>query len=320
MIHVPTWSIAIFACRETLATLTRCVQAAKNAVGSHDATIDVLINGNNSLAEEATVAAAEWQAAQCQVRIWKIEQGDKAHAWNEYLYKIWTPGTIAFFLDAYAEAQPQALAKLAAVFDSPSCALAATAVPSEGRSAAWQRDKMLREGGLQGNLHALGIPAMTHLRASGFRLPLGLYRTDSLINAVLNFNFDPTEHRWDTSRVAVVAEASWNVHGVSQVTSANIRGKLKRMVRQSRGLLENRAVREHLAVRRRAPQSLPVTAHELVNQWLHACPGEARSLFLRAPLTLYAAHQFNTARDWSAANHPPVCMTQPLLAASSPAS
>lgn len=309
MARTSTWSIAIFACRETLATLTRCVNSAQNACRSHQAIIHVLVNGNDSLARETALAAMAWQTERCQVRVWMIEQGDKAHAWNEYLHRIWVPGTLAFFLDAYAEAQPHAFERLASVLDDSSHALAATAVPSEGRSAAWQREKMLREGGLQGNLHVLGIPAMTRLRSSGFRLPLGLYRTDSTINAVLNFNFVPAEHQWDVSRVAVVADASWDVHGVTQVNSANILSKLKRMVRQARGLLENRAVRQHLAVRRLSPESLPETVHELVNQWLHTCPDEARSLYFRAPLTFYAARQFTTPRDWSACRRPPVCMT-----------
>jgi len=315
MARVPTWSIAIFACRETLATLTRCIDAARNACRAHQAIIHVLVNGNDSLAWEASHAAAAWQTEHCQVQVWMIEQGDKAHTWNEYLHRIWTPGTLAFFLDAYAEAQPHAFERLAAVFDNPGHALAATAVPSDGRSAAWQREKMLREGGLHGNLHVLGIPAMTRLRASGFRLPLGLYRTDSLINAVLNFNFVPSVHRWDVSRVAVVANASWNVHGITQLNPANISGKLKRMVRQARGLLENRAVREHLAVRRLPPEALPETVHELVKQWLHMCPGDARSLFVRTPLTFYAARQFNTSRDWSASARPPACLTPDVVVA-----
>lgn len=309
MSTVSPWSIAILACRETLPTLARCVEAAQSAVGTHRVLIDVLVNGNQHLAQEAASAAVKWQTQQCQVRVWKIEQGDKAHAWNEYVHQIWTPDTTAFFLDAYAEAQPGAFDKLAEALDNSPDTLAATAVPSAGRSAAALRETMLRDGGLHGNMHVLGIPAMTRLRENGFRLPLGLYRTDSLINAVLNFNFDPAQHRWDTSRVAVVGAASWNVHGITKLTPANIIGQLKRMVRQARGLLENRAVRQHLAVQRHSPETLPRTAHELVSEWLRSHPAEARSLYIRAPLTYYASRQFKTPPDWSASQHAPVCMT-----------
>jgi len=268
-----------------------------------------LVNGNQRLSQEAATAAAKWQTQQYCVRIWNIEQGDKAHAWNEYVHRIWTPDTIAFFLDAYAEAQPGSFTRLAEALNNAPETLAATAVPSAGRSAASLRDTMLRQGGLHGNMHVLGIPAMTRLRASGFRLPLGLYRTDSLINAVLNFNFDPAQYRWDTSRVAVVAAASWDVQGITKLTPANIIGQLKRMVRQARGLLENRAVRQHLAIHRHSPESLPRTAHELVSEWLRSHPSEARSLFIKAPLTYYASRQFKTLPDWSACQHAPVCMT-----------
>lgn len=313
MFRAPTWSIAIFACRETLATLSRCILAARNATGTHQAIIHVLVNGNDSLARETALAATGWQTAHCEVRVWMIEQGDKAHAWNEYLHRIWTPDTLAFFLDAYAEAQPHALERLAAVFDGPTVALAATGVPSEGRSAAWQREKMLREGGLQGNLHVLGIPAMTRLRTLGFRMPLGLYRTDSLVNAVLNFNLDPAQNKWDASRIAVVGNASWDVQNIARLTLANIVGQIKRRVRQARGILENRAVREHLAVQRQSPESLPDTVHELVSKWLQSHAAEARALFIRSPLTYYSSRHFNAPRDWSASKRAPVCMTDQSL-------
>lgn len=308
MSNVLPWSVAIIACRETLPTLTRCVQAAQSAVGQRQALIDVLINGNKPLAHETAAAAAAWQTSNCRVRIWMIEQGDKAHAWNEYLHQIWIPGTIAFFLDAYAEAQPNSFPKLAAALSNTPDTLAATAVPTAGRSAAWLREKMLRKGGFHGNMHVLGAHTMTRLRASGFRLPLGLYRTDSLINSVMNFNFDPAQYKWDTKRVAVVGAASWDVQDIAKLTVANVIGQFKRKLRQSRGVLENLAVREHMAIQRRSPESLPPTAHELVSTWLHCHAAEARTLFIRSPLTYYASRQFKTPRDWSACDLAPVCM------------
>jgi len=308
MSAVTPWSVAIIACRETLPTLARCVLAAQAAAGRHPTIIDVLVNGNDRLAHETAAAAASWQTECSKVRIWKIEQGDKAHAWNEYVHRIWQPGSIAFFLDAYAEAQAGAFPMLAEALSNKPDALAATAVPTAGRSAAWLRAKMLRKGGFHGNMHLLGVRAMTWARTSGFRLPLGLYRTDSLVNAVLNFNLDPVHNKWDTSRVAVVGTASWNVQDIARLTPANIIGQLKRKVRQARGVLENLAVREHLAVRRQPPESLPQSAYELVSSWLHDHRSEARAIFVRSPLTYYAARQFRTSRDWSACQKAPVCL------------
>lgn len=307
----PLRSVAIIAYREMVSDLQRCVSAAQAAIGSHNAIVDVLVNGNQRLARDAAAVAHEWATVNCQVRIWSIEQGDKAHAWNEYTHRIWPQGSICFFLDAYAEPRKDAFDKLEAAITANAEVLAASGVPSSGRSAQHLRALMLRDGGMHGNMHAIGPAAMARLRAIGFRLPLGLYRVDSLINSVLTFNFDPAQHRWEPRRVAVVPDATWDVRDISRLTLGSILGHFKRMVRQARGILENRAVREHLAVRRALPQTLPCTAQELVFEWLSTQPQAARSLFIRMPLTYYAARQFRAPRDWRATESIPVCLNAP---------
>jgi len=301
----PAWSIAIISSRESVATLGHTIGAAIAACAGHACVIDVLINGNPTLAREAASQAHAWQVAACRVNVWSISQGDKAHAWNEYVHRIWTPGTPAFFLDAYAEPRADAFARLLAAIDEENGVLAATGVPSVGRSAARLRAQMLREGGLHGNMHAIGAAAMARLRASGFRLPLGLYRTDSMIGAVLMFNFDPGQYRWEPRRVAVVGDATWNVRGGGAWTWKNISGQLKRTMRQARGHLENRAAREHLAVRRLAPERMPRTINELVLGWMQAQPDDLQALYRRHPLSRMVAKQFQEARDWSAAAQAP---------------
>jgi hypothetical protein len=302
------WSVAIFAARESAETLCQCIGAARAASDGHKAVIDVLINGNRELA--LAIAGRNWTGAgddghDGQVRIWSIAVGDKAHAWNEYLHRIWPPGTAAFFIDGYAQVKPDALEVLCERLAKDDGALGATGVPTCGRSAARLRAQMLQTGGLHGNLHAVRAEAMASLRASRFHLPLGLYRTDSLIGAVLMFGLDPATNKWDPRRVAVEPKASWHVDGTSDITWNNIRAQAKRVLRQAQGDLENRAAREHLAVKRRAPQAMPRTARQLVNDWMEEHPKQARSLFFKRPLCLHAAHKLKIERDWSEAWTPP---------------
>lgn len=305
----PPWSVAIISSRESVDQLAHCVRAACGAVGDHPAVIDVLVNGNPGLARAAAAAAPGWAMQGCRIQVWNITQGDKAHAWNEYVHRIWTPGTPAFFLDAYAEPRPDAFARLLAAIDDESGVLAATGVPSCGRSAPALRAQMLRDGGIHGNMHAIGAAAMARLRAAGFRLPLGLYRTDSMIGSVLNYNLDPAAHRWEPRRIAVVADATWNVRDAQELSWKKISGQFKRTLRQARGHLENRAAREHLAVRRLAPSAMPRTVSELVLGWMRDKPDELRALFRRHPLSMLAARQFHEPRDWSAASLAPELLT-----------
>jgi hypothetical protein len=302
-------AIAIIASREDVTTLKNCIGAAIRACKGQAAVIDVLVNGNPLLAE--TVAKVNFGSLQdCNVRVWNITQGDKAHAWNEYVHRIWPQHGNAVFIDGYVEISENSLDALENALATSAQAWAATGVPTSGRSAARAREEMLREGGFQGNLHALRAHAMHALRARGIRLPLGLYRADSLIGALLILGLEPAVNRWDRQRIVVEPDAVWKVRELERITWRSAVSQWKRMLRQAQGDLENRAAREHLSIRRLAPELLPATARELVNTWIAEQGAQARRLVLQRPLCAYAAWRLRPARDWSAAAIAPVLVTE----------
>jgi hypothetical protein len=308
----PRWAVAIFAARETPAVLTATVRAAIAACSGRQATIDVLINGNHALAVNFAGLAATLPADDCTLRVWSIAAPDKAHTWNEYVYRIWnsdgTTGGTAFFIDGYARVKPDALAAIDSRLAATPDAMGATGVPSCGRSAPRLRERMLREGGIHGNLYAVTADSMRAIREAGFRLPLGLYRTDPMLGAALAFRLDPAHNQWQNGRVAVEGNATWDVDGISELTYKNVTGYFKRRLRQAQGDLENRALREHMAIKRLAPRLLPETAQEMINGWLAAQPAQARSLFLKRPTCWYAARKLRAPRDWSATRVAPVLL------------
>src|SRR5438270_3938822 len=111
---------------------------ASRAASDERTTIDVIINGNRSLAD----AASAWSdSSLANVRIWFLETLDKAHAWNEYLQRIWTSSNVAFFMDGYVRVMPDALRLLAAKLADDKKALSVSAVPTYGRSAAFHREQ-----------------------------------------------------------------------------------------------------------------------------------------------------------------------------------
>jgi hypothetical protein len=305
-----SWSVAIIAARESAATLSRAINAALAACHTHEAVVDVLINGNPDLAQETAALAAQgtFPCGSVTLRIWSTPVGDKAHAWNQYVHDIWPGSDVAFFVDGYAEVRPDAFTLLDRGLAAAPDALGATGVPSSGRSAARHREHMLREGGFHGNMHALSGTALDTLRKKGIRLPLGLYRTDSLIGAALLYRLTPETTGWDTRRVVVAGDATWDVAGLGTLTLQNILSQAKRKLRQAQGDLENRAVAEHLSVRRLPLGQLPGTTHDLVNGWLSARRGQALGACLRNPLRLHAVYKLRRGRDWSQAQHPPVLL------------
>jgi hypothetical protein len=309
-VRLSSWSVAIIAARESIVVLSRCINAALAACSERNAVVDVVVNGNPGLAQEAAsqAAAGGFACGTSTLRIWSTPAGDKAHAWNQYVHDIWPGSDIAFFVDGYAEVRRNAFAILEQKLALTPDALGATGVPSSGRSAARQRELMLREGGFHGNMHALSGQALQTLRKKGIRLPLGLYRTDSLIGAALLFRLAPENDKWDTRRVVVVGEATWDVANLSALTLKNIIAQAKRKLRQAQGDLENRAVREHLSIQHLPLEQLPSTVHELVNRWVDGRRCEAWGMYLRNPFRLHAACKLRRGRDWSQAKRPPALL------------
>lgn len=307
--HLPEWSVALFAARESSAVCIDVVRAVVDASAGRRTRIDLLINGNRSLAFEVardleSVSIAEDRTV-C-VRVWFIELGDKAHAWNVYVHQIYGDAALVYFVDGYARPDQDAFRQLALSLDSDAHALAASGVPSCGRSAQAQQREMLSSGGIHGNLFTLTRVAMEQIRQRGFRLPMGLYRTDALIGAALNFGFDPTRNRWDSSRTRVQPTATWKFEPLHLWRLTDILVHLKRKGRQLQGELENLAVRDHLAVRHLPLERLPSTIGELVNAWWAGESGPRFWQLMRHPGWLYAIRRFSAPRDWSAARSVPL--------------
>ena len=303
--NIAPWTVAIIAARESIDILTHCITATLAACASHGAVIDVVINGNADLAEQASalLRSGSLEQGPSKVRVWSIAVGDKAHAWNQYVHHIWPGSEIAYFVDGYVAARRDAFTALKRRLAESPEALGVTGVPSVGRSAAKARQYMIQHGGFQGNMHALSSEAMVGIRERGLRLPLGLYRTDSLIGALLLLKLAPESVNWEPKRIVVAADATWDIPGHAPFAFRNIKAQFKRILRQAQGELENRALREHMTVQRLPAQQLPETAAELVNRWIAAQPQQARAL-LKRPTCRYAAYKLRDQRDWSAAKLP----------------
>jgi len=291
------WSVAVTASRENPDTLAATLDAILVALHGNCAVVDLLVNGNPALAREcADLAGALRRLGEGQqVRVWSIAAGDKANAWNQYMHALWPGSDVGFFVDGYARPAEDALERLAGDLHRNRHVLSATGVPGYGRSAARLRQQLLAEGGVHGNLFAVRGQVITAFRERGFRVPIGMYRVDSLLGAVLAFGLDPSRSQWDRSRLYVDPDVTWHAPTLSMFRPADVRTQLRRVMRQSRGVLETRAVREHLAVRKRLPESLPTTNSELVMSWLQSSAARRLEVLRLSPLSLLTIREVRNA-------------------------
>jgi hypothetical protein len=253
--------------------------------------VDVLVNGNRALAQSlAQRVRQERSPEHVTLRVWDIPVPDKAYTWNLFVHDLWPHADRTYFVDGYAQVLSNALSEIDRhLSNAPQHVLLASGVPTHGRSSHRLRAQMLREGGVHGNLYAMPATTMRALRERQFRLPVGLYRTDATLGAALAYGLHPADNEWDMTRLLAVSSATWSYEPKPAYSPRVVITEARRRLRQARGLLENRAVRQHLAVARKPVGELPGTAKDLILDWVRHQPWEARRLFIRNPLSWLAA-------------------------------
>lgn len=289
------WALVIFACRETslvlIDTLRSAIKAAEGT--SH---IDLLVNGNPALAEDAGkyLGSLSRDGGRVRVRLWSMPLADKGNAWNQYVHQIWSNESLSFFIDGYVRLNSDALSLLGnAVLDNNQV-LGGTGVPSVGRTAKRLRDEMLNNGGFHGNLCCIKSDALRRLRDRGIRLPLGMYRVDSLMGAFLCFGLDPQHNDWEPRRIYVHPSASWKTDAKIWWRPDHLQSKFRQTLRQAQGVLENLAVKDHFVSRRLNPESLIDHSHGLVLDWAARRVDQVRELTWRRPLARFMLAQMKT--------------------------
>jgi hypothetical protein len=283
------WSLAMFTARETPKMLMRSVAAVLKAAPP-GLTIDILANGNPKLGNALSNAICQHPVLPDGVvlRLWHIPHGDKANAWNQYLHQIWRGQTLTFFVDGYVRPLPDALRLLGNAVMGSDHAHGGSGVPTVGHSAAVLRASMLKNGGIHGNLCCMKGSFISRIKQRGIRLPVGLYRTDSMMGTMLACDLGAAPRGWDIARLLVHSEATWDMDDLVWWRASSTYIYWSRRMRQARGDLEIQAFKDFFAKREGAPELLPATAHEMVMDWVQRCPERAQTTLRRHPLRLWA--------------------------------
>lgn len=297
------WSVAIFTAREQPSELFETIKATVKATNDHTI-IDVMVNGNQSLAVSISdlIKLMHLPENSPLIRIWSIPLGGKAHAWNQYVHHVWPSANIAFFVDGYARAHPDAFKLLATGMSVTNDAIAGTGVPTSGKTAIQLREDTLRDGGLHGAFFAIKEETMVELRRKNIRLPLGLYGFDTLLGAVLAFGLDPMKNEWDVRKyIFVHPDVTWEIDEKKWWRYSVVRTQFKRIYNNALRKLVVGATKNHLAKRKWSPESIPRTIEDFVLLWANDNPNEVLQTFKKSPLSLIVLHKLRKPKDWSAA-------------------
>lgn len=275
------FSLSIFAYRETSETLTTCINkciiAAEktSAISGTKVVINVLINGNQVLFEQMKQkSSAIFDSSLCStVYFYFFPFGDKANTWNQYFHLIGPNAKFHVFIDGYVFIHCDTFEKIAKEYENDEF-VAATGIPTIGRSAKTLRAAMLEHGGIHGNLCVFTDSVKNNICEYSFFIPVGLYRTDSLIAAIVNFNFCPKENKWNSKKVRVISSLTWDIEPNNYFSLSFALTHYKRLKRQIQGQFENRAIRDLLAVQKIEIGDLPIDVETLLAGYLKDNPSK----------------------------------------------
>ncbi|MGL6074666.1 MAG: hypothetical protein ACRC8S_10940 [Fimbriiglobus sp.] len=286
-----SWSVAVLSSRESVEALSQTLRCAFAAAPRQATIFDLVINGNPALAASMSrldivlTPPNPWHV----VRVWSIEKGDKANAWNEYLRHIRPLSEVTFFLDGYTQLQPDCMQRAAQHLQHLPQVLAVSGVPGVGRSRKAYGIESVAKGFLHGNFIAVRAETMSKLCDRNFRLPLGTYYHDGILTTVMQFGLDMSTITGDSTRVYVDPEIQWAVPVRSAWNWRDLRNHWKRMRNQAHGKLEHKATSWAFQIHRYPLDGFPETMNQWIREWLQACPDAARALFRKHPLCYLAA-------------------------------
>jgi len=199
----------------------------------------VMANGCTDRTEQIVL---DYGKRRPEVHLVSIKLGDKCNAWNVFIHETVPrrcPGrSIYFFMDGDARSVPGSLRAMAAALQAEAHAHAASTPPRTGRNAQQDAELLVRNRELVANLYALRGNFTERLGREGVRLPLKLEGDDGLLGALIKWDLDPKNNKFDDLRIVPCAKAGFEFDSVSPLSWTAVRGYWKRAVRYGRRVYE----------------------------------------------------------------------------------
>ena len=282
------WAVTVFAGSEA-DRIAACLESLHQGLRDRAPLLTVVVNGaRDGTAVRAARALAEldWEGSE----VAEIPWGDKANAWNQYVYGLRRPARWHLFADGYLILDPRGLREMAGLLEAGPPQRAATGVPSgDHPGSRHMRHFVHTHGGILGGLHALRGDLLEDIVARRLLIPWGLYRGDGLIGSFACHDLDPVHNPWNRERVLVCDDARWYGRRPSKLSRRDLARHARRLVRQAQGRMENRAIR-HI-IFQGGYEGLPESAAELIALARVLGPAKHERGPFRRPLRALAARR-----------------------------
>jgi glycosyltransferase involved in cell wall biosynthesis len=250
---MPNPSVAVFAHNEE-ARILDCLKSLPDSMQ-----VKVLINGSKDRTEQIV---REWAATHPNVEPVIIAMGDKANAWNTYVYSGIDFDRNHYFLDGDCSLPANTFEVLEAEFQkgSPLCV-----APLPQNVSTSLREFLTKWSLPCGTMYGLSGDFLRRLVADNIRIPVGFIGDDNLMASLLHSNLDEHFGNYDRSRVRIVESVGPIAHRPKKISFEMMRLQRKRLRRYALRRVQMELLNFH--VKKHGLRSLPTTAKELSKHW-----------------------------------------------------
>ena len=237
-------SVAVFAHNEARHIET-CIRAIQRAGLAMEDQVFVLINGATDETESIVRRLSQDDP---RIRPVVIALGDKANAWSFYVKRLAPEqADLHIFIDGDVEVSEGAFDEIRACLSEHTDALAASTLPSGGRTAASWARRILKEHGMPGNFYALRGRTLERINAEAISMPVGLIGDDPFLRWLLLRDLHPGATP-DPARIRPVRNAFFTYKSIPITSLSGLRALWARQMRYQLRDLQINLLRMHLSV------------------------------------------------------------------------
>ncbi|MGB3407808.1 MAG: glycosyltransferase family 2 protein [Jannaschia sp.] len=249
-------SIAVLAHNEE-ADIGRCLTSILGQDGfGPDDRVTVLENGSTDRTAEIVEGIA---AGDPRVRLVRIALGDKANAWDVYVFRESRaiPAETHVFMDGDVTMRPGSLLSMQETLAAHPDALAVSSLPFGGRTASSWRDRILTHHGLPGNLYALRDATVDRLRDGAWCLPVGYIGDDTFLMWLLKRRLSPSGTP-DKAAIVPAKDAGFDYESISARSVKGLRQLYRRQRTYGMRDIQTKILIDHLLAdpAHRPPQAI----------------------------------------------------------------
>lgn len=251
--------VAIFAHNEA-ARISDCLKSLEFAYHTPRAVrVRVLVNGSTDRTEQIV---RSWAALHSNVEPIEIPFGDKANAWNAYVYGGINFDCNHYFLDGDCALPPGTIDVLEAEFlrHNPLCVAPLPKNVSDGL-----REFLTRWSLPCGTMYGVSGDFLRRMVVDNIRIPIGFIGDDNLLASLLHSNLDDRLGNYDRSRVRIVDSVGPVVYRPPHFSLEMLQLQRTRLRRYALRRVQMELLNYH--VRCYGLRSLPSEANELSRYW-----------------------------------------------------